>query len=172
MPPVPTAVPSPESPAPQAAPPGAYQVPVGGYARADGAYQVPPASAPKSGLFGLLALLLAIVAAVVIPIVAGVAGFEIGTRVPAGIDTTAPDFLSTLSPARTQVLWAEISFWTGTALGIAAIVVGIIAIVRRRGRGTGIAALVVAVLAPVIFWIVLVVAIAAGTAAGFAAPTA
>ncbi|MDY0984386.1 hypothetical protein SOM10_10800 [Microbacterium sp. CFBP9023] len=155
------------APAPQAAPPGAYQVPVGGYAAPAGAYQTPVIAEKKSGLLGILALVLAIVAAVVTPIVAGIMGFEIGRRLPGGLDTTAPDFLSILSPARDQVLWAEISFWTGTILGIAAIVIGIIAIRKKQARGAGIAALVVAVLGPIIFWVVLLVTLSTGTATGF-----
>ncbi|MFJ4017892.1 hypothetical protein [Microbacterium sp. NPDC090014] len=155
------------APAPQAAPPGAYQVPVGGYAAPAGAYQAPVIAEKKSGLLGILALVLAIVAAVVTPIVAGIMGFEIGRRLPGGLDTTAPDFLSILSPARDQVLWAEISFWTGTILGIAAIVIGIIAIRKKQARGAGIAALVVAVLGPIIFWVVLLVTLSTGTATGF-----
>lgn len=155
------------APAPQAAPPGAYQVPVGGYAAPAGAYQAPVIAEKKSALLGILALVLAIVAAVVTPIVAGIMGFEIGRRLPGGLDTTAPDFLSILSPARDQVLWAEISFWTGTILGIAAIVIGIIAIRKKQARGAGIAALVVAVLGPIIFWVVLLVTLSTGTATGF-----
>ena len=107
------------------------------------------------------------VAAVVAPVVAGIAGFEIGRRIPGGLDTTDPEFLSILSPARDQVLWAELSFWTGTILGIAAIVIGILAIRKKQARGAGIGALVVAVLGPIIFWVVLFVAVSTGTAAGF-----
>ena len=65
------------------------------------------------------------------------------------------------------MLWAEIAFWVGTILGIAAIVIGIIAIRKRQRRGLGITGMVLAVLGPVIFWVVLVVALGAGTAAGF-----
>ncbi|MBT2476546.1 hypothetical protein J7E68_18665 [Microbacterium sp. ISL-103] len=165
---------APAPPAPQAgapaypaAPPGAYQVPVGGYAAPAGSYQAPTQEEKKSGLLGVLALVLSLVAAVVTPIVAGVSGFEIGRRIPGGLDATDSDFLSVLSPARDQVLWAELSFWTGTALGIAAIVIGILAIRKKQARGAGIAALVVAVLGPVFFWVVLLVALSTGTAAGF-----
>ncbi|WP_223628408.1 hypothetical protein [Microbacterium sp. EST19A] len=157
----------PAVPVPQAAPPGAYQVPVGGYSAPAGAYTVPDAAPRASGFLGILALIFAIVAAVVTPIIAGVAGFEIGRRLPEGISTTSDDVLSVLSPARDQVLWAELSFWTGTILGIAAIVIGIIAIRRKQGRGAGIAALVVAVVAPMIFFVVLSVAFSTGGAAGF-----
>jgi hypothetical protein len=142
-------------------------VPVGGYAAPAGSYQAPTQEEKKSGLLGVLALVLSLVAAVVTPIVAGVSGFEIGRRIPGGLDATDSDFLSVLSPARDQVLWAELSFWTGTALGIAAIVIGILAIRKKQARGAGIAALVVAVLGPVFFWVVLLVALSTGTAAGF-----
>lgn len=120
----------------------------------------------KSGLLGILALVLAVVAAVVTPIIAGISGFEIGRRLPDGFDTTSPDFLSVLSPARDQVLWAEISFWIGTILGIAAIVIGIIAIRKKQARGAAIAALVIAALGPIIFWVVLLVTLSTGTATG------
>lgn len=149
-------------------PPGAYQVPVGGYAAPAGPYQAPEPGAKKSSLLGILALVLAIGAAIVTPIIAGVTGFEIGRRLPGGLDTTSPDMLSILAPARDQVLWTEIAFWTGTVLGVAAIVLGIIGIRRKQGRGAGIAALVVAALGPFIFWIVLVLAISVGTASGVA----
>lgn len=158
--------------APQAAPPGAYQVPVGGYPVAAGTYAVPQPTERRSGMLGLLALIFALVAGVVSPIVVGFAAFEIGRRIPQGIDTVDPDFLSILSPARDQVLRAEISFWTGLVLGIAAIVIAILAIKRRQGRGTGIAALVITVLAPIIYFAVLIVAFSIGSAAGFIAYTA
>lgn len=121
----------------------------------------------KSGLLGFLALIFSVVAAVVAPIVVGISGFEIGRRLPGGIDTNDPDLLAILSPARDQVLWAEVSFWTGTVLGIAAIVIGIIAIRKKQARGAGIAALVIAVVGPILFWVVALVAISTGTAAGF-----
>ncbi|MFK4851620.1 hypothetical protein ACI3KT_08300 [Microbacterium sp. ZW T6_19] len=156
-----------QAPAPQA-PPGAYHVPVGGYAAPQGGYVAPQVAPTQSGGFlGILSLILAGIAAIIIPIIAGVAGFEIGVRIPSGIDTTDPDFLSALSPARTQVLWAEIAFWVGTALGIAAIVVGIIAIRKKQRRALGIVGMVLAVLGAAIFWIVLVATLSAGMATGF-----
>ncbi len=172
---------SPSSPAPihpqlggrpPQAPPGAYQVPVGGYAAGYGSYQVPVTAEPRSPLLGILSLVFALVAAIATPLVAGFTAYEIGRRIPSALTYVSDiDSLGFLSPARDQVLWTEVSFWVGTLLGIAAIVVGIIAIRRRQGRGQGIAALIVAVLAPAIFFIVLVTALSTGAAAGFAGYT-
>jgi hypothetical protein len=67
---------------------------------------------------------------------------------------------------RDLVLWAEIGFWTGTALGVAALVMGIIAIVTRRGRGFGIAAVIVAAVGPVIYGTIVAFAALAGMGAG------
>ena len=67
---------------------------------------------------------------------------------------------------RDQVLWAEVSFWAGTALGVFALVAGIIAIVKRRGRGPGIAAVIVAVIAPGIYFGVLTTLLSLGASAG------
>lgn len=154
-------------PAPPAAPPGAYQVPVGGYAAPSGTYTAPDAAPKPSGFLGLLALGLSIIAAVVMPIIGGVSAFEVGRRIPQGISGSTGD-LGFLSPARDQVLWTELSFWAGTVFGIAAIVLGIIAIRRRQGRGAGIAALIVAVLGAVIFFVAVFTAFAVGGAAGYA----
>lgn len=154
------------TPAPQAAPPGAYQVPVGGYPAASGAYSVPDTAPAPSGTFAVLAFVLGIVAAVVVPIIAGVFGAQIGARIPSGIDTNDPSWIQALSPAREQVLWAEVSFWTGTVLGIAAIVFGILSIRRKTRRALGIIGLVLAVLGPVVYWFVLIISISVGIATG------
>ncbi len=154
------------APAPQAAPPGAYQVPVGGYPTASGAYSVPDTTPAPSATFAVLAFVLGIVAAVVVPILAGVFGAQIGARIPSGIDTNDPNWIQALSPAREQVLWAEISFWTGTVLGIAAIVFGILSIRRKTRRALGIIGLVLAVLGPVVYWFALIISISVGIATG------
>ncbi len=142
-------------------------MPVGGYAAPAGTYAVPETAPRPSAVLGVVALVLSLVAAVVPAILVGISAFEIGRVLPQGVTTTTSDDLSLLSPARDQVLWAELSFWLGTILGIAAIVLGIIAIAKKKGRGAGIAALVVAVVGVVLFFIVLVTALAAGSTAGF-----
>ena len=67
---------------------------------------------------------------------------------------------------RDQVLLGEIAFWLGTLLGTWALVQGMVALSRRRGRGYGIAAVVVAVLAPAVFAVVTWIALVAGLASG------
>lgn len=152
------------------APPGAYGVPVGGYqAPTAGGYAVPEAKAPRSPALGLAALIAAVIAAVVTPIVAGITAYQIGFAVPEAFsngNVPAAGSLAILSPVREQVLWAEISFWAGTVLGLFAIIAGIIAIAKRRGRGQGIAAVVVAVIAPIIYFVVLGILLGLGVSAG------
>jgi hypothetical protein len=142
-------------------------VPVGGYGPAEGGYAVPAPRTSGSAALGLVALVLSLAAAVVSTIIIAVTGYQIGYALPSVSDqlNTASD-LSFLSPVRDQVLWAEIATWGGAILGIAAIVFGIIAIVKRRGRGLGIAALIIAVIAPVVFVIVGFVALSVGASAG------
>jgi hypothetical protein len=133
-----------------------------------------PSGAPapkKPGGLGLVALLLSLVAAVVAPIVGAVAAFQVGagtwswSRYETMPSNAWPD-LSFLSPVREWVLLGEIAFWAGTVLGIWAIVQGIVAIAKRRGIGTGIAAIVVAVLAVFIFGAVVYGAAIAGVVTG------
>lgn len=148
------------------APPGAYGVPVGGYQVPVGGYSVPPTAPPASAAMGVVALIAAFIAALVIPALGGVFGYQIGVLVPAAdLAETAGDDLSILSPARTQVLWTEIAFWTGTVLGIAAIALGIVATAKRRGRGQGITAIVLAGLGPVLFFTATLVLFGVGAAA-------
>jgi len=164
-PPVPAAPPAPA----YAAPPGAFTGPAAGYA---GAYA--PASAPARGAgLGRVALLLALLAAVGLTVVGAVLAWQVGHGIGSSADLTtlqdqvAAGDLSILTPVRDLVLWVEITSWTATALGIWALVQGIVAIAKRRGRGSGIAAVIIAVLGPFVYLIVgyLAFAIALGVAA-------
>jgi len=148
----------PEPPAPPVAPSGAYGVPVGGYTASVGDYAVPAPPRPPRTL-GVLAFVCALLAAVALPVVAGVLALRIGMLVPIDdLITASGDFvIAALAPARTQTLWAEIAFWLATAAGLSAIILGIIAVARRRGRGFGIAALVIAVLGPGVFFLLVTV---------------
>ncbi|MET2010008.1 hypothetical protein ABXJ56_00510 [Microbacterium chocolatum] len=178
--------PPPGTTPPSAASGGGRYAPPSGYALApapvapygnplrpvDGAPVGPAAAGPASaasGALGVIAFVLSLVAAVGTSVVAAVAAYRVG--VGAGRRLFEDAMLGTfdwsfLTPVRGDVLWAEIAFWTGTALGIWALVQGIIAIVQRRGRGFGIAAVVIACLGPVVFGLVVQGLLTAGLAAG------
>lgn len=160
-------VPGPAVPAP---PPGAYTVPVGGYQAPAGAYQLPPTAPPASRRTGAFALAASLLAAVVAPVIAGFVAVRMGMEVlVTDLVTPAGDLrLAALSPVRTPVLWIEIVFWAATALGVIALVLGIVATARRRGRGMGITAIVLAVLGPVGFFLTVSVLYGVGNAIGFA----
>ncbi len=98
---------------------------------------------------GVLAFVLAAVAALLTSAVAGVLAFQIGSG--ADLDLLTESNLRGLTPVRDLVVWAEVAFWLGTLLGIAGIILAIIAIVRRSGRGWGTGALVLGIAGPVIF---------------------
>ncbi|OZB80132.1 hypothetical protein [Microbacterium sp. 13-71-7] len=138
------------------APPGAFSGPAGGYTAP---YAPTPPAAGGSGL-GRVALLLALLATVVLTIVGAVLAWQIGHGIGASTDLTTLENrvsgsdLSILTPVRDLVLWVEITSWTATALGIWALVQGIVAIAKRRGRGPGIAAVVIAVLGPFVYGLV------------------
>lgn len=182
-PPVPQA-PQPAFPAPasgQQAPPaygqpaytpptGAYAAGPAGYAGLHGSFVPPAAPVRASSALGIVALVLALIALLVPSVIGGIAGFEVGKGIglidPEVLDAPDSIDLSLFAPVREQVLLLEISFWLGTALGLWALVQGIVAIARRRGRGAGIAAVVIAVLAPLLYVTVVIVVLAGGVAAG------
>lgn len=164
---------APAYPAPAAYPtPAAYPAPTpfaAPYAAPASATFGEAAPAPRGAGLGVIALIVGIVAVVVTPIVAAIASYSIGLGVGREValrPSSASFDLSLLSPVRDSVLLGEIAFWTGTVLGIWALVQGIVAIVKRRGRGAGIAAVVVAVLGPIAFGIAVNVFVFAGIAAG------
>jgi hypothetical protein len=151
---------------PSYAPPAGYTAPPQGYGP-----WTPQASVPTTGPapaqtganrlgLGAVALILAIVAAVITPVAAAIAGFQIGLGTGDQLATlpapSGADFdFALLSSVRESVLLAEVSFWAGTVLGIWAIVQGIIAIAKNRGRGFGIAAVVIAVIGPLLYGVAL-----------------
>lgn len=178
----PSAAPSgapPAAPGWPAHPVGVYAPPVG-YAPPAGYPTAPPAGtapgspapgspAPRSSVLGFTALALALVATVGASLVAAIASFNIGLG--AGREVASRPFTgefdwAVLAPVRDWVLWGEVSFWVGTAIGVWALVQGIVAVVTARGRGAGIAAVVVAALGPVAFGAVVQGFLTAGLAAG------
>lgn len=135
-----------------------------------GTLLTPPPRVPRRRPLGALALALSILAGVVASAVAGFAAFRVARG--AGAEFLARGGQSVdwriLSPVRDLVLLAEVCFWTGTALGVTAFVLGIVATARNRGRGTGVAAIVVSTLGPFLFAALVFLALAAG-ASGYVA---
>ncbi|MFT4235512.1 MAG: hypothetical protein QM607_11000, partial [Microbacterium sp.] len=101
---------------------------------------------------GRIAVLLALLAGLGALLVDTICAFLSGLVVArgGGVDWESSDPISwdQLTPARDAVATAEFTFWAATVIGIIAIVLGIVAIAKRRGRGAGIAAVIISVLAP------------------------
>ncbi len=159
-------------PAPQYAAP---QAPYAGYAQpaqAYGPYVPQPQPAPPTAAargVGIVAFVLALIAATVAPIVGAVALYNVGAGISASslssLERADSSFdWSLLTPVREWVLLSEIAFWAGTVLGIWALVQGIVAIARKRGRGWGVAAVVIATIGAVVFSAALTVSGFAGLA--------
>ncbi len=159
--------------------PAGYAPPPGYSAGAPAAPGVAPAfgqqarayapAAPAGRGLGVAALVIAVVATVGAALAVAVAAFAIGlgTGREIAMQPLGSDFdWGMLAPVRGSVLLAETAFWVGTALGIWALVQGVIAIVKGRGRGAAIAAVVIAALGPVVFFVVLQGFLAAGYTAG------
>lgn len=127
----------------------------------------------RGSALGRVALVLSLVAAVVLPILAAFAVWPVGTAWARAAATLLSDVepshafddLAWATPVADQVLWGELSLYAATGLGIAALVLGIMAIAQRRGRGAGIGAVVVAALGPFLFAGGVFVAFIGGSAA-------
>ena len=132
-----------------------------------GTLLTPPPAVPRRRPLGAIALVFSIVAAVVASAVAGFAVFRVARG--AGAEFVARGRQSVdwrlLSPVRDFVLLGEVAFWTGTVLGTAAVVLGIVAAARGAGRGSGVSAIVIGALGPFVFAALVFVAFSAGAAA-------
>ncbi|MEJ1155940.1 hypothetical protein [Microbacterium marmarense] len=145
------------------APPAGYSMPPGYSAPAQQRGAGAPPAQKRSAALGVVPLLLSLFAAIVVPVALGLAAFEIGQgALTQNVLTSAQFSPATLTPVREWVLFAEIAFWVGTVCGTWALIQGIVAIVRRRGRGAGIAAVVLASAGPLIALVVIPSALAVG----------
>ncbi|MFS0732509.1 hypothetical protein ABC304_10955 [Microbacterium sp. 1P10UB] len=126
----------------------------------------PSVEAARGTALGTVALVLALIALVVPTGIAAAAGYDIGVGLGREVPSVSSDTfdLRLLTPVRGSVLIAEIAFWSGTVLGVWAIVQGIVAAAKNRGRGAGVAAVVIGVLGVVAFGIALTWALTAGVA--------
>lgn len=117
----------------------------------------------------MTAFVVAMIATVGAGLAAAAAAFGIGlgTGREIAVRPVGGDFdWSILTPVRDWVLLAETAFWIGTALGVCALVQGVVALVKNRGRGWAIAAVVVAVAGPIVYGTLLVAFLQAGYGAG------
>lgn len=144
------------------------------------AYSPPPAApayAPattarpkgRPGL-GVVAFVVALVGTVAGSILAYAGGLQIGPLAAYSTDGTTTISPDDLTPALQQALITGsvllvVAFGVMAVLALWALVQGIIAAVKNRGRGWGIAAIVVAVIS----WLPVVTLLGLGTAAGLAA---
>jgi hypothetical protein len=143
------------------APPQSYTPPQG-YAPPQGYGPYTPQRQPSAprrapGL-GLVAFFLSLAAAIVAPVIGSIAAYNIGSGIGAGISTSIERLNANLDPSvftpvREWVLMGEVAFWVGTVLGIWALIQGIIAITKNRGRGWGVAAVVLTTLGPLLFFL-------------------
>ena len=128
-----------------------------------------PAQVRRGGGPGVTALVLSLIATLGAGLGGAVASFNIGIGAGKALANLPADGTwdwSILTPVRDWVLLGEVSFWAGTALGVWALVQGIVATITGRGRAAGIAAIVVAALGPIVFGVVVQGLIPAGLAAG------
>jgi hypothetical protein len=149
------------------APPAGYARPPQGYGPFT-PHSSPPVSRGGAGL-GIVALVLAVVTTLTATVLGSYASYFIGMGAGSEIAMrpVSVDFdWSILTPVRGWVLLGELAFWCGTVLGVWALAQGIVATVKNRGRGWGIAAIVVAIVGPIAFAIGVQVFLTAGFAAG------
>jgi hypothetical protein len=164
------------APNPGYAPPVGYAPPAGytpttryAPAAASGFPTIAAPAARRSPALGLVALILGLVAAAGASVAGATAAFNIGlgTGREVSVRALGAGFdWSILTPVREWVLLGEVAFWAGTIIGITALVLGIVAIVTRRGRGAGIAAVVIAAAGPVVFGTLVQTFLTAGFASG------
>lgn len=138
-----------------------------------GTLLAPPPLRRRARPLGTWGLLLSLAAAVLASAVGGFAAFSTARGAGPGLQTVTSATLDwrVLSPVRDVVLLGEVAFWAGTVLGVAALVLGIVAAARGAGRGAGIAAIVISALGPFVFGGLVAIGLVAGLAAGAGAAT-
>lgn len=153
------------NPSQQASPyqePNPYPLPgAGSYQEAPPGYSYPPAVQAGSPMMGRIALLLSVLA-LVAGIVSGVGlGEGYGQLIQQGaVDANTGD----VDPSKVGDM-AGVGIWVvlmvaGFILGVVGLILGIVAMAQRRGRGTGIGAILVAIVAPFVMFIVMIMQLA------------
>ncbi|GAA1963730.1 hypothetical protein [Microbacterium aquimaris] len=168
QPPQPTWAPPAATPgtAPNTAPPYGHLATPPAYGQP--AWQ-PGGDAARAAGLGIVAFVVAAVAGLLVPTLGAVTGYAIGEGLGAELGDLPADSdfdLALLAPVRELILFAEITFWSGTILGIWGLVQGIVAAVTGRGRGWAIAAIVLAALGPIVYGTLVYVLLFIGLATG------
>ncbi|WP_374010036.1 hypothetical protein [Leifsonia sp. LS-T14] len=149
---------------PQYAQPQYAAAPYGPPASPNG-WGAPVAAVPRSRALGLSALLIAapvfvlsIVASIVIGISAGPLATRTSTSFNFNTGDLTPEQAATFAPVGVLM---GVQMLLGTALGILALVLGIIAVATKRGRPLGVVAICLAAAAPIVSFAVYVGALLA-----------
>jgi len=142
--------------------PNPYQLPgVGSYQEAPQGYSYPPAVQARSPMMGRIALLLSVLA-LVAGVVSGVGmGEGYGLLIQQGaVDINSGDVdPSKLGDMSGVGIWVMLMMG-GFILGVVGLILGIVAMAQRRGRGTGVGAILVAIVAPFVMLSVMIMGLA------------
>jgi hypothetical protein len=133
--------------------PAPYEPPVG--------YVLTPAPAPRSQRLGQVALLVAIVVfvgTIVVSILIGIAAGPFAVHNAGGFHYSFD--IGSSNPTESALAVATLLQWSlGSALGIWALVQGIVAAATRRGRAFGVVAIVLSALGPLATGVATLVAV-------------
>lgn len=124
-----------------------------------------PEPAPRSRALGLTSMLIAIPLFVLSVIASAIVGVSIGpfaNRTATGFSYNTSDLPADQAAALAPVgLLMGAQILVGTALGILALVLGIVAVATKRGRPLGIVGIIVSVAAPIVSFAVYLATLAA-----------
>ena len=130
----------------------------------DGGYYQPTQAVPQKPGMGIAALLIAI-AVFVISLIWSIANGFLAASIPGLVDAALGGTINSEVASSPETAAFGLSIFghvvVGTLAGVTALVLGIIAIARKRGRAQGIAATVIAAAAPVVSYLVYSVVVAA-----------
>ncbi|GAA2066520.1 MULTISPECIES: hypothetical protein [Leifsonia] len=129
----------------------AYPPPPSAFAPAG--WAAPPAP-PRSRALGVTAMSIAIpvfVLSVIASVVVGVSAGPLATRTSSSFSFNTSDLTAQQAEAFAPVaVLMGVQILLGTALGILALVLGIVAVATKRGRPFGVVAIIVAAAAPIV----------------------
>ena len=145
----------------QQAPGQAYGQPVQGFApTAMEAYGAAPAPAKRSSVLGALSLALVVICGVVLGGSLWHIGTVVGQLIAGGsIDPSNQTELQQAVLSQLGGIWTLLVDGSGL-LGFIGWILGIVAVATRRGRGLGVVTIILGVLAPIVAFVLMIVALA------------